>query len=43
VRVAKKSTRNDCDLFAPKLIQVSESDSGKGDDARAAFDALFKI
>jgi len=43
-RVLKKSTRNECPLFAPKTAQ----ELGKGDkpapgSARAAFDALFKL
>jgi hypothetical protein len=52
-RVAKKSSRNDCPLFVPRLAQEFGADrerpsperegpSGPA-DARAAFDALFKI
>jgi hypothetical protein len=46
VRIAKKTQRNDCTLFAPKAVQdfAQESpESGKPDDPRAAFDALFKF
>jgi hypothetical protein len=43
VRVVKKAARNDCSLFAPKRVQEFESDSGKADDPKAAFDALFDI
>jgi hypothetical protein len=42
-RLFKKSTRNACELFEPKLVKVFGSDSGRPDDPRAAFDALFKF
>lgn len=41
--VAKKSKRNDCELFAPKTAREFASDGGKPDDAKAAFDALFDL
>ena len=43
VRISKKSKRNECDLFEPKLAQEFERDNERLDpeDARAAFDALF--
>jgi hypothetical protein len=42
-RLFKKSTRNACELFEPKLVQGFRADSGKPDDPRAAFDALFDL
>jgi len=53
-RVARKDSRNDCALFDPRLRQESTAETppggggnrgpgGKVDDARAAFDALFKL
>lgn len=42
-RIAKKAARNECDLFAPKMVQEFERDSGKPDDPKAAFDSLFDI
>lgn len=44
-RVSPKDVRNQCDLFSPKIIR--DLSAGKGrietpDDARAAFDNLFK-
>jgi len=42
-RIAKKATRNTCQLFEPKLVQGFRADSGKPDDPRAAFDALFDL
>lgn len=42
-RIARKSERNDCDSFEPRLKQEFESTSDdRPDDPRAAFDALFK-
>ncbi len=45
-RVAKKSVRNDCQLFAPKTAQEFGADRDRPAagpaDPRAAFDALFK-
>lgn len=46
VRVAAKAKENDCDLFAPKLVQEFAGDSAPGGtkrDAKAAFDDLFKF
>jgi predicted RNA-binding Zn-ribbon protein involved in translation (DUF1610 family) len=44
VRVAKKTQRNDCTLFAPRGVQVfAKEEKRSPDDPRAAFDALFKI
>ncbi len=42
-RIAIKSKRNTCDLFAPKTVQEFESDSSgvAPSDAKAAFDDLF--
>jgi hypothetical protein len=45
-RIAKKRSRNDCVLFAPKLAQEFGADRDRPagpSDPRAAFDALFKI
>jgi hypothetical protein len=45
-RVAKKTVRNDCALFSPKLAQEFGADRDRPagpSDPRAAFDALFKI
>lgn len=54
-RVARKDARNECALFDPRLRQESTAETppggggrsggsgGRADDARAAFDALFKI
>jgi hypothetical protein len=44
-RVVKKSTRNECPLFAPKRVQEFGQDRDKPapGDARSAFDALFKF
>jgi hypothetical protein len=48
-RIAKKSTRNECGLFAPRLAQEFGADRDRpqgqagSSDPRAAFDALFKI
>lgn len=44
-RIAKKSTRNDCQLFVPKTAQEFGADRDRPaapNDPRAAFDALFK-
>lgn len=45
-RVASKHTRNECAFFAPKIVRDLAADKGKQpqtpDDARKAFDALFK-
>ncbi len=46
-RIAKKSVRNECGLFGPRLAQEFGADrdrpQGQAADPRAAFDALFKI
>jgi hypothetical protein len=45
-RVANKQARNACTLFSPKVVKDLAADKGKQlltpDDARKAFDALFK-
>ena len=41
VAIRKKATRNECDLFEPKVAKEFKSDSGKRDDPKAAFDSLF--
>lgn len=40
-RVARKASRNTCDLFAVKMTQEVRSSEPKPSDAKAAFDALF--
>lgn len=45
VRVSKKHARNECTMFQPKVVRDLSADKGKvqtPDDARKAFDALFK-
>jgi hypothetical protein len=42
-RIGKKSKRNECDLFEPKTTQEFDKESPPPDDARSAFDALFKL
>ena len=45
-RVPSKHARNECALFSPKIVRDLAADKGKQpqtpDDARKAFDALFK-
>lgn len=44
-RVANKHARNECGVFAPKIVRDLAADKPKTltpDDARKAFDALFK-
>lgn len=45
-RVPSKHKRNECALFSPKIVRDLAADKGKQpqtpDDARKAFDALFK-
>lgn len=45
-RVTGKRVRNQCTLFQPKMVADLAADKGRGpesaDDARKAFDALFK-
>ena len=46
VRVSPKHARNECAFFQPKIVKDLSADKGKQlqtpDDARKAFDALFK-
>jgi hypothetical protein len=42
-RVAKKSKRNECELFEPKQAAEFAADQQRPADARAAFDSLFKF
>ena len=43
-RIAKKRDRNDCTLFAVKAtVEFAADERRPPDDARAAFDALFKL
>ena len=46
VRVVGKHKRNECAMFSPKIVRNLEADKGRQqlapDDARKAFDALFK-
>ncbi|HVT59153.1 MAG TPA: hypothetical protein VHR45_12215 [Thermoanaerobaculia bacterium] len=42
-RIAKKSARNCCPVFAPKTVQEFGADRDHPTDPRAAFDALFKL
>lgn len=45
-RVAGKHARNECTFFSPKIVKDLSADKGRQpqspDDARKAFDALFK-
>ncbi|MFZ2490799.1 MAG: hypothetical protein WA208_04865 [Thermoanaerobaculia bacterium] len=45
-RIAGKHVRNECTFFQPKIVRDLSADKGKQsqtpDDARKAFDALFK-
>ena len=45
-RVSPKQARNECAAFQPKIVKDLAADKGKmpqtPDDARKAFDALFK-
>jgi hypothetical protein len=44
MRIAKKTKRNECTLFAPRATQeFAKEETRPPDDPRAAFDALFKI
>lgn len=43
LRIAVKTKGNTCELFAAKLAQEQAREAGGHRDARAAFDALFKI
>ncbi|MDX1582668.1 MAG: hypothetical protein R3338_03630 [Thermoanaerobaculia bacterium] len=44
-RVSPKDARNECTFFAPKIVRDLNADKARAqtpDDARAAFEALFK-
>ena len=41
--IAKKSLRNECDQFEPKLTLESGSEKGGVRDARSEFDSLFNF
>src|SRR3977135_4335155 len=43
VRVAPKNVRNTCSLFAPRRTVERETTAPRTDDARKAFDDLFKL
>jgi hypothetical protein len=43
VRVAPKNTRNTCTMFAPRTTVERETTAPRTDDARKAFDDLFKF
>jgi hypothetical protein len=42
-RVSPKNTRNSCTLFAPRTTVERETTTPRSDDARKAFDDLFKF
>jgi len=42
-RVSPKNTRNACTLFAPRTTVERETTTPRSDDARKAFDDLFKF
>lgn len=42
-RISKKATRNDCDLFEPRMAQDFEREIRDPEQARSAFDALFDL
>jgi predicted RNA-binding Zn-ribbon protein involved in translation (DUF1610 family) len=42
-RIVGKAKNNDCRLFEAKVTKEFAADSGRPDDPRAAFDALFKL
>lgn len=41
--IAKKATRNECELFMAKGVKEFKADSGKSVDPKDAFDALFDL
>ena len=41
-RIMNKTTRNECELFAPRTVIERETSSGAPTDARQAFANLFK-
>lgn len=43
IRITKKSKRNQCELFEPKRTAEFEMEKERPADAKAAFDALFKL
>ncbi len=42
-RIGAKAASNECELFEAKVTQEIGSDSGRPDDPKAAFDALFDL
>jgi hypothetical protein len=42
-RISPKDTRNTCDLFSPRTTVERETTTPRTDDARKAFDDLFKF
>jgi hypothetical protein len=42
-RVSPKNTRNDCALYSPRTTVERETTAPRTDDARKAFDDLFKF
>jgi hypothetical protein len=42
-RIGGKAKGNDCELFEAKVTKEFGSESGRPDDPKAAFDALFKL
>ena len=42
-RIGAKAKGNECELFEAKVTKEFGSDSGRPDDPRAAFDALFDL
>lgn len=43
VRIMKKAKRNECELFEPRRTAEFAGEPERPDDARSAFDALFKF
>jgi len=42
-RISPKNTRNSCELFSPRTTVERETTTPRTDDARKAFDDLFKF
>ena len=42
-RIVGKAKNNDCQLYEARVTKEFAADSGRPDDPRAAFDALFKL
>jgi hypothetical protein len=42
-RISPKNARNNCDLFSPRTTVERETTTPRTDDARKAFDDLFKF